>query len=316
MEDFDYKKYLLRIIYALFNKDLPVKSTTVNEAEVVKPTVKKPNYILPEETRLKQQENDITRAIYYKTHNFIVNGQMKSVHYQEERLIPNTINVLKYLIDRKDYVFDKNDLKIEECYLDLFTPKQREFIKANDMLFKAKSSPDRITVKRSNGKPLTIRITSHARARFMVRCLLIKDILPSFEFNEDIENALTLFKKWFKDKIESYNEIGLTNDKTKDMIITEIANSRQTFLNDLISKTIRSASYGNEKSKHYKYRDKNGCINFYRTYPFTFVMNINDNSIVTTEIYAINDGVKNRDDIVSKVNGDVDKLFYKYLDQL
>lgn len=306
MENFDYKKYFKRIVYALLNKDYCDNNSDV---EIVK---EETNHNLSEEIRLKQSESDLVKDIYKRTYVNLINNEIKSVHFKGDMIVMKTVNKLvDYMRDEKNSL-NKDYLKIESFYLKLFSQKQKEFIKKH-MLYVPKSN-ENVKLMRSNGKALTVKITSHARERFITRTILISNLLPEFKFDKIVEPEIPVMKKWFEKEMKECCEIGLDIEQAKKMALVNISNSRSTHINSLICRLIAKSTFGNEKSHHYKYRDKNGNINFYRAYPYTFVLNINDNSILTTEIYSINDGHQNRTEIVKQVNSDVDRLFSEYLD--
>lgn len=310
MEQFDYKKYFLRIAYALLNKDLPSQDLEVKVEVTETP---KPKYFLSEEARLKQSETDTIKGIYNKVLQYVGNNEMKSVYFKGDMVVKKTLKSIQDYIQDEKGALSKEHLKIDSSYLKLFSPKQIEFIKKH-MLYVPKSN-EVIRVNRCSGKPLTVKFTSHARERFITRTILISRLLPEFKFDPIVEPEISVMMKWFEKEMKECYDIGLDIEKAKKMALVNISNSRATHLNSIMCRLIAKSTYGNEKSNHYKYRDKNGNINFYRTYPYTFVLNINDNSILTTEIYSINDGTFNRNEIVKQVNCDTDKLFSEYLDE-
>lgn len=230
-------------------------------------------------------------------------GKMKHFIYDGEI-------IASYLKIPKNFSFEK-EFKIHEKYLHLFGKKEQEIIQQELICYNNNTQIK--TIKRTNGKLLQVQITQHARERFLSRTLLIEDRLPNFNFPPYIRSQIEVFKTWIKEGLEN---IDRGDKRERDGILYIVATTHKTHLNNLILECLKHSTYSNEKSKHYKYRDKKGNTNYYRIYPYTFVFNTENNQAMTTEIFAITKDSHNRNDLVAEVNAKTYNLFDNYLDKI
>lgn len=279
------KRYFLRIAYALCDKNY-------GSHQVL--------------TKAQQKELDkraMLCSIYIKARVLMQNGKMQYLQYDGKVITSSSLLPQKYDLNKS--------FKIHEKYLNLFVGKEREFVK-NELIYMGKQKEVK-TIKRSNGKDLKIQITQHARERFVSRTLLIKERLPNFNFPHHIRPQIPMFQTWIEEKIK---EIDIEDKIERDRVLQDVASEHANHLDGLILECLKHSTYSNEKSKHYKYRDKKGNTNYYRFYPYTFVFNSANNCAMTTEIYAIAEESHNRNDLVIEINTKTYNLFDNYIERV
>ena len=120
-------------------------------------------------------------------------------------------------------------------------------------------------------------------------------------------------KAWVRKKAK---KIDMEDRIERDRILQDIASTYAKHIDGLILECLKHSTYSNEKSRHYKYRDKKGNTNYYRFYPYTFVFNSANNCAMTTEIYAIAEESHNRNDLVVEINAKTYNLFDNYIERV
>ena len=221
------KRYFLRLVYALCDK-------TYNAPPLLSKAQKK-----------RQDKNSMIHNIFAKSRALMKNGEMQYLQY-DGKIITSSSSLPKKLDLNKSF-------KIHEKYLDLFVGKEREFVK-NELLYAGKRKEVN-TIKRSNGKVLNVQITQHARERFVSRTLLIEERLPNFNFPSHIRPQIPILQTWVRKKAK---KIDIEDKIERDRILPKIASEHAKHLDGLILECLKHSTYSNEKSKHYKYRDKKG----------------------------------------------------------
>lgn len=285
------KRYFLRLLHALIDKDL--KSSPILSKKQKREFKKRQN---------EANKKGVICNIFAKTKILMKDGKIKYFIYDGE-IITSTLKIPKNFSSKKEF-------KIHEKYLHLFGKKEQEFIQ-KELIYHNNTQIK--TIKRTNGKPLQVQITQHARERFLSRTLLIEERLPNFNFPPYIRSQIEVFKEWIKEELAN---IDREDKRERDGVLYTVATTYKARLNELILECLKHSTYSNEKSKHYRYRDKKGNTNYYRIYPYTFVFNIENNQAMTTEIYAIVEDGHNRPDLVAEVNTKTYNLFDNYLDKI
>lgn len=205
---------------------------------------------------------------------------------------------------------------IKSKYAVLFTEEEVELIKNNKELgFKGSvESKKENVVKRNNGKSLTINITRHAKLRFVSRALLSLDQVEGFSLsNKSLYEHLVSMKTWVRKELK---KVDYNDRNERNLVLNNVIDKYSDPIENIMIAFIKTAKFGNEQSNHYKYRDKDGNVNYYRSYPFTFVYMTHDNAIVTTEIYDLCGGDKSWVDVRNKINKNTYQMFDTYLVEL
>lgn len=279
------KRYFLRIAYALCDKTYGA------------------HQILTKAQQKELNKRAMLCSIYIKARALMQSGEMQYLQYDGKIITSSSSLPQKY---------DSNkSFKIHEKYLDLFVGKERELVK-NELIYIGKQK-EVSTIKRSNGKDLKVQISQHARERFVSRTLLIEERLPNFNFPSHIRPQIPILQTWVRKKAK---KIDIEDKIERDRILPKIASEHAKHLDGLILECLKHSTYSNEKSRHYKYRDKKGNTNYYRLYPYTFVFNSANNCAMTTEVYAIAEESHNRNDLVAEINAKTYNLFDSYIERV
>lgn len=292
-QDFLYN-YLLRIYNAVLGKPYEKDFPTCNCNK-----------------KLSQEEKDeiarFTRVhhVYNKIKKLMAEQKIDIV-WVGEKMILNPALLPKKLKGQER-------ISIKTKHASLFTEDEINLIKNNDELgfIGIIETKKESVVERSNGKSLTVKLTKHAKLRFVSRALLAVHHVDGFTLSNKAKlTSITNMEAWVKKELK---KIDYNDRNERNLVLCNVVDKYSKAIEELMISFIKSAKFGNEQSNHYKYRDKDGNVNFYRSYPFTFVYMTHDNTIVTTEIYDLCGNDKSWLDTRHKINKNTYQLFDDYL---